>query len=128
MNNIKVLEHALKQTETGDSDTWQKLQATLFLDLIKMRQKAWSKMVDEMAIDASRAESYEPSGMVEAFEKKIAHDGFYSELRNPEGDNVAECADRVLVACLKSSWRTRAALRWFFEEKVEFLKCSRMRD
>lgn len=126
MNNVKLLEHMLKDTPTGDSDPWQMLQITLFLDLIKMRHKAWDKIVDEMSIDACRAESYDPSNMVKAFEEKVTCDGFYSGLLNPEGDNVAKCADRVLIACLKSSWRTRVALRRFFEEKVEFLKCGRI--
>lgn len=127
MNNIKTLITMLKDTFEEES-LQQRLQVNLFASLIQMREQEWSRIVDEMAIDAARAPSYEVTDMVNALEERIMQRGFYSELRNPEGSNVAGHADSILVACIKNSSRVRGTLAYFFREKVEFLKCSRMRD
>ena len=127
MNNIKVLTTLLK--DTFEEETWlQRQQANLFVNLIQMRVKEWNRIVDEVAIDAARAVSYDAVDIVNVLESRIEQHGFYSELRNPEGKNVAEYADKILVSCVKNSSRVRGVLAYFFREKIEFLKSSRMRD
>jgi len=128
MNNLKVIADFLKRLTTDEGDSWHELQATMFLRLIKVREQEWNRVVNDIAIDASRADSYDAGEMVNTFHKRIKRDGFCSELINAEGNNVACHIDAMLDACIENSFRVRAALKCFFEEKVEFLKCSRMRD
>lgn len=128
MNNIKVIATMLERLDTDDGDNWHKLQTTFFLRLIKLQEKRWNQIINELALEAAVAESYDAGTMVNILYKRVLQEGFCTELLNSDKQNVAVHANRMLEACIDNSFRVRAALKLFFEEKVEFLKSSRMRD
>jgi len=126
MNNIKVIATMLERLDTNDGDNWHKLQATFFLRLIKLNEKRWNQIVNELALEAVRAESYDAGEMVNVLYKRLLQEGFCAELLNSGRQNVAVHANRMLEACIDNSFRVRAALKLFFEEKVKFLECGRI--
>lgn len=126
MNNIKVLTTILQEVDSGGGDNWHKLKAIFFLNLIKMDVNKWDDIVNSLALEAVKSETYYAGDIVNKLERLIVERGFYVELYNAGRENVASHADRMLLACIENSYQVRGALKLFFEEKVEFLKCGRI--
>ena len=111
MNNIKVIAKMLENLDTDNGDNWHKLQATFFLRLIKMNEKRWNQIINELALEAAVAESYDAGAMVNILYKRVLQEGFCTELLNSDKQNVAVHANELLHLSRVSGYRWSFAFR-----------------